>query len=114
MTPEDAKAWHAHRRTIVVSQLGPTFLLITMIGLLQFGLAEAGLAVRVAAAGILLASGILGALVQFQSASEARALAASAADGATSRSASWLSVVQYVTPAIFVAIFAALMVALFG
>lgn len=115
MTPEDAHAWHTHRRTIVVSQLGPTLLLITTVGLLQFGLADTAFAVRIATAGILLASGILGALVQFHSASEAKALAvALPAEAATARSASWLWVVQYVTPAIFVAIFAALMFALFG
>lgn len=116
---ETATRWHQLRMTIVISQLAPTGLLITTIALLQFGLAESSLPVRIAAAGILLASGILGALVQFSAASEGRALAADAslagAEGNAIRaSAGWLWVVQFVTPTIFVGIYAALMLALFG
>jgi len=119
MTSELQTTWHQHRMSIVISQLAPTFLLITTIALLQFGLAETALSIRVATAGILLASGILGALVQFQSAAEAQALAgASGEDSLHARSvaasARWLWVVQYVTPAVFIVIYVALMVALFG
>jgi hypothetical protein len=110
MTPEQTSTWLAHRRMIVVSQMAPTALLITTVALLQFGLAESPLAIRVAAAGILLASGILGAVVQFQSASEAHALLVQAAP----TTSSWMWVVQYVTPTIFVVIYLALMVALFA
>jgi len=110
MTPEQTSTWLAHRRMIVVSQMAPTALLITTVALLQFGLAESPLAIRVAAAGILLASGILGAVVQFQSASEAHALLVKADPTTTS----WMWVVQYVTPTIFVVIYLALMVALFA
>jgi hypothetical protein len=92
--------------------MAPTALLITTVALLQFGLAESALAVRVAAAGILLASGILGALVQFLSASEAEKLARE--DTTLQASARWLWVIKYVTPTIFVVIFGALMVALFA
>ena len=109
MTPEQTQVWLQHRSTIVVSQMAPTALLITTVALLQFGLADTALAVRVATAGILLASGILGALVQFQSATEAEALAASGA----SNSRDWMWVVKYITPAVFVVIYLALMVALF-
>ena len=110
MTPEQRDVWLEHRKTIVISQMAPTLLLITTVALLQFGLADTALAVRVAAAGILLASGILGALVQFQSATEAQALAASSPDALRD----WMWVVKYVTPTVFVVIYGALMVALFG
>jgi hypothetical protein len=112
MTPEDTTSWHALRKNLVVSQLGPTFLLISTVALLQFGLGETELAIRVATAGILLASGILGALIQFQVASEAQEL--SARTGVAVSSAQWLWVVKYVTPTIFVVIYLALMVALFA
>lgn len=112
MTPEHTSTWLAHRRMIVVSQMAPTALLITTVALLQFGLAETSFALRVATAGILLASGILGALVQFTSATEAEALSQSSPSEKSI--SSWLWVVKYVTPAIFVVIYVALMVALFG
>jgi SNF family Na+-dependent transporter len=112
MTSQTDAHWWEIRRVIVVSQMAPTALLITTVALLQFGLADTALSVRLATAGILLASGILGALVQFQSASEPQRLAAGDTDLAAS--ARWLWVVKYVTPAIFVVIFVALMVALFA
>ena len=100
MTPEQTSTWLAHRRMIVLSQMAPTALLITTVALLQFGLADNAVALRVAAAGILL----------FQSASEAHALLRQAEPTKTS----WMWVVQYVTPTIFVVIYVALMVALFA
>ena len=107
--------WHQLRMSIVTSQIAPTLLLITTVALLQFGLAESGLSTRVAAAGILLASGILGALVQFTSASEAQALAtALPEDSALRSSARWMWVVKFVTPAVFTGIYVALLVALFA
>jgi len=118
MTSEANASWHQHRMAIVVSQIAPTFLLITTIALLQFGLAQSDLAIRIATAGILLASGILGALVQFHSAQEAKALSSTGDDSAHQRairsSAQWLWVVQYVTPSVFIVIYVALMFALFG
>ena len=119
MTSDALAAWHRHRTALVGSQIAPTMLLITTIALLQFGLAETDIWVRVATAGILLASGILGALVQFQSTSEAQAAARDVSPdthhGASARnSARWLWVVKFVTPTVFVVIYAALMVALFG
>ena len=112
MTSQTHAHWLEIRKTIVVSQMAPTALLITTVALLQFGLGETDLAVRIATAGILLASGILGALVQFQSASEAESLATE--DSSLRSSARWLWVIKYVTPTIFIVIFGALMVALFG
>ncbi len=112
MTSEPTTSWHQLRTTLVISQLGPTILLITTVALLQFGLAQTDLSIRIAAAGILLASGILGALVQFQVASEAQEL--SGQSGVARASARWMWVVKYVTPTIFVGIYLALMVALFA
>jgi hypothetical protein len=119
MTPDTLSAWHRHRNTLVSSQIAPTVLLITTIALLQFGLAETDIWVRVATAGILLASGILGALVQFHSASEAEAVALDISgdthhERSARNSARWLWVVKCGTPTVFVVIYAALMVALFG
>ena len=112
MTSPTHAHWLKLRKTIVVSQLAPTGLLISTIALLQFGLAETHFAVRIAAAGILLASGILGALVQFQSAREAETVGRE--ESSLEGHASWMWVVKYVTPTIFVVIYLALMAALFG
>lgn len=109
-------AWQRARLHLIVSQIAPTVLLITTVALLQWGLAETALAVRIAALGILLASGILGALVQFQSASEAQRLAAqlvgSDVEPTVVKSAGWLWVPKFLTPAIFIVIYLALVVAL--
>lgn len=115
MASDATSRWHRLRSTLVLSQMAPTGLLITTVALVQFGLAETSLALRIATAGILLASGILGALVQFQVASEGQSLGVEdGIDASVSASARWLWVVKFVTPAIFVVIYLALMVALFG
>ena len=115
------RQWNGVRWHLIVSQLAPTFLLTITVGLLATGLRDAPFSVRVAAAGILLASGILGALVQISTAGEALAVAADLrAVGTTSAlgarivaSAPWVNVVRFVSPAIFVVVFIALVVALF-
>ena len=112
--------WAKARSHIVLSQLGPIFLLITTVGLAQFGLTEASDFVRWATLAILLASGILGALVQYLSATEAiaisRDLAALESPSRVSAQitsfAPWLNVVRFLTPAIFVVIFVLLVLAL--
>lgn len=105
-------AWQRARQHLIVSQIAPTALLITTVALLQFGLADASLFVRIAAVGILLASGILGAMVQFQSATEAQRVAKDLLGGEyeqiVRRSVDWLWVPKFLTPAIFVVIFVAL------
>lgn len=106
---------------IIISQLAPTALLITTIALLQFGLAEAKFPVRIAAALILLASGVLGALAQYASANEAVEIAKtlkkefgnSLVAKQIHNHSKWLFVVKFVTPAIFTAIFVAILIALF-
>jgi hypothetical protein len=117
---ELVQAWHNSWNRIIVAQLAPTALLITTVALVQFGLGQASFAVRVGALLILLASGILGALAEYSAAAEAMAIAnALAAEAKKSVAAKqilklsrWLPVVKFVTPAIFVLIFAFLAAAL--
>jgi hypothetical protein len=114
------QAWQSACGRIIYAQLAPTGLLITTVALLQFGLANAAISVRIAAVLILLASGILGALAEFAAADEAvaisGALVASAPESAVAKrialQARLMSVVKFVTPAIFVLIFAFLVQAL--
>ena len=122
MTEKDLlELWLRTRTQLVVSQLAPTFLLITTVGLVGT-IRELGLYVSLAAAGILLASGILGALVQYSASVEGQAIAADLKNMPSkslvaSRVISlgpWLNVSKFVTPAIFTGIFAFLLLALFG
>lgn len=114
--------WSKARQHVIISQLGPIFLLIATVGLLCAGLGHAALSVRIGAAGILLASGLLGSLAQFSAASEAMAVADDLrATGATSvlarqitQERPWANIVKFVTPAIFVAVFLAILFALFS
>jgi len=120
--PDLVRLWSKAWNRIIFAQLAPTTLLITTVALLQFGLADAVVSVRWAAELILLASGILGALAEFTAADEAMGLAKELAtvaptDASTIRiaaAARYLPVVKFVTPAVFVAIFAFLSVALLG
>jgi len=113
--------WAAARWHIIVSQLAPTFLLTALIGFTALGLADTPVSVRIAAAGVLLASGVLGALAQIAAANEGGAiiedLALLNAPSALSRrviaSAPWLNVVRFLTPAIFVIVYVALLAAVF-
>jgi hypothetical protein len=110
---ELVQAWNNSWNRIIVAQMAPTALLITTVALLQFGLADAALPVRLAALLILLASGILGALAEFTAAGEAASVASqlAAAEQGTPTSVNilklsrWLPVVKFMTPAIFVMIF---------
>jgi hypothetical protein len=113
--------WASARWHIIVSQVAPTVLLIALIGFAAVGLASTPLSVRIAAAGVLLASGILGALVQISAANDGRAiiedLDALETPSSLSRrvvsAAPWLNVVRLVTPVIFVVVYVALLTALF-
>ncbi|MFM6968084.1 MAG: hypothetical protein ACKOWN_04010 [Microbacteriaceae bacterium] len=105
---------------MIVAQFAPTFLLITTAGLVGT-IRESGFFVVAATWGILLASGILGALAEFAAAHEGRAIARdlaalpqrSAVSERIIKGAAWLHVAKYVTPTIFVGIFVALTLALF-
>jgi amino acid transporter len=107
------------RMQIVISQLAPTFLLITTVGLVT-EVRAAGTAVVWATLGILLASGILGALVQFTSADEFQATARDLRElkgksAAAKSIISWapmMHIVKFITTSIFVVIFVALVIAL--
>jgi hypothetical protein len=111
--------WNRSRNQLVVAQFAPTFLLINTAGLVP-AIREAGTYTVWGVLGILLASGILGALVEYSAAHEAQAIArdirALGSNSAISRTilktAPWLHVAKYLTPAIFVGIFVALAAAL--
>lgn len=113
--------WAIARRDIVIAQFGPIFLLTLTIAGLQFGLSDTPIAVRLAAAGILLATGVLGAAAQIGAAIEgaaiARDLAAlpplTAVGQAVAGLARWTWLVRLGTPALFTVIFLILLIALF-
>lgn len=115
------KLWNQNRMQLVLAQLAPTGLLITTSVLIP-AIRGAGTYTVLGVLGILLASGILGALAEFQAAHEAQAVAedlaklgsGSAVTARIVRTAKWLHVAKYLTPAIFVAIFIALTMALVG
>ncbi|MEK9577888.1 MAG: hypothetical protein VW008_00910 [Aquiluna sp.] len=110
-----------NRLHVILAQLAPT-------GLLAFAaiatptIAESGDFIVHAFALILLASGILGALAEYSAAAQAQAViddlkTLTGSSALRSRVISfrpWLDVVKYVTPAIFVAIFAAILVTLYA
>jgi hypothetical protein len=112
--------WNRLRNQIIFSQLAPTFLLIVTIALLNDGLAEAADSVKWATLGILLASGIFGFLAQYSAAAEAKAILSdlktlkskSKVSTQLIRFNSWLDVIRFVTPSIFVAIYVLLCIAL--
>lgn len=111
--------WNKSRNQLIFAQLAPTFLLITTAGLI-LPLKLAGTFGIYAVLGILLASGILGALVEFSAAHEAQAIAVDLKNlDARSRISQtiikvspWLHVAKYLAPAIFVGIFVTLFLAL--
>ena len=111
--------WNKFRNQLIIAQLAPTFLLITTVGLIA-EIRAAGVYAVWATLGILLASGILGALVEFSAAHEAQAVARDLAKldkpsrtaRAIVRNSLWLYVAKYLTPTIFVGIFVALALAL--
>jgi hypothetical protein len=122
MTEKDLlELWLKTRNQLVISQLAPTFLLITTVGLVGT-IRDLGLYVCLATAGILLASGILGALVQYSASVEGQAIAKdlkqlpskSQLAATVTSLGPWLNVSKFVTPAVFTGIFVFLLLALFG
>ncbi len=111
--------WNRNRNQLVVAQFAPTFLLITTAGLVP-ALRASGTFNVWAVLGILLASGILGALVEYSAAHEAQAVARdlkalnsnSSISRTISKTSQWLHVAKYLTPVIFIGIFVALSFAL--
>ena len=109
-----------NRLHIILAQLAPTALL-AFAALTTPQIAQADEYVKHAFAFILLASGILGALAEYSAAAQAQATiddlkalpGQSALRSKVISFRPWLEVVKYVTPAIFVAIFAFLLTALY-
>jgi hypothetical protein len=114
--------WASARWHIIVSQLGPIVLLASTIALIQFGLGHQPTPIRLAAALVLLSSGILGAVAQISAANEAQAVAADLAElGAPSAvskrivaSATSVWIVRFVTPTVFVLTYLAILWAIFA
>ena len=112
--------WNRLRNQVIFSQLAPTFLLIVTIALLNDGLADAADSVRSATLGILLASGIFGFIAQYSAAAEAKAVLSelktlkskSKVSNQLVKFNSWLDVIRFITPSIFVAIYVLLCIAL--
>jgi hypothetical protein len=114
--------WSTARMHVIVSQIAPTFLLTVTVTLITISGGFSGsIPAKIATAGVLLASGILGFLAQYSAANEALAVAddlralesASAVTKRIIASARWAVVVKFVTPAIFVVIYVAIVWALF-
>ena len=114
------REFQKNRLHIVLAQLAPTALL-AFAAFATPTIAGYPMAVVHSFALILLASGILGALVEFSAAAQAQAViddlktlpGTSALRNRVISFRPWLEVVKFVTPAIFTAIFVALMVALY-
>lgn len=114
--------WASARRHVIASQLAPTLLLAATIWLVMIGLGAQPGPIKVAAALVLLSSGILGALVQISAAGEAKAIAAdlaaldapSAVSARIVATARWTIVITRVTPVIFVLTYLALLWAIFA
>ncbi|HBB39118.1 MAG TPA: hypothetical protein DCZ33_02610 [Candidatus Aquiluna sp.] len=114
------REFQKNRLHIILAQLAPTALL-AFAAFATPTISEYPMAVIHGFALILLASGILGALAEFSAASQAQAViddlktlpGASALRNRVISFRPWLDVVKFVTPAIFVGIFAALIIALY-
>jgi len=114
------REFQKNRLHIVLAQLAPTALL-AFAAFATPTIAGYPMAVVHSFALILLASGILGALVEFSAAAQAQAAiddlktlpGTSALRVRVISFRPWLEVVKFVTPALFTAIFVALMVALY-
>jgi len=114
------REFQKNRLHIVLAQLAPTALL-AFAAFATPTIAGYPMAVVHSFALILLASGILGALVEFSAAAQAQAViddlktlpGTSALRVRVISFRPWLEVVKFVTPALFTAIFVALMVALY-
>ena len=112
--------FHRSRLHLIIAQLAPTGLL-AFAALVTPTIAGYDQYTKAAFALILLASGILGALVEFSAASQAQAAiddlqALKNKSRLAKRVISfrpWLEIAKFVTPAIFVLIFAAILAALY-
>lgn len=114
--------WADARRHLIASQLAPTLLLAATVGFVMAGLGHQPTPIRLAAALILLSSGVLGFAAQYSAASEARAVAADLAaiegpSSATRRilaNARGLWIVTVFAPIVFTLTYLALLWAIFA
>lgn len=114
--------WATARLHIMIAQIAPTFLLAVTVTALALTGGDGGpMAVKLASAGVLLASGILGAIAQYTSAAEAQGVAAEMGElESPSRVVKqilatwwWTTIVKFVTPTIFTIIYLAILWQLF-
>lgn len=109
-----------NRLHIILAQLAPTALLGFAV-IATPAIADSGDYLKLAFALILLASGILGALAEYSAAAQAQAAiddlmqlpGSSALRSRVIAFRPWLEVVKFVTPAIFIAIFGAVLAGLY-
>lgn len=120
-TSQLIREFNTNRLHLILAQLAPTGLL-AFAAIATPAIADSGEYLKAGFALILLASGILGALVEFSAASQAQATI-DALKLVTDRNPlvervisfrPWLEVAKFVTPAIFVAIFAAILLGLYA
>lgn len=114
------REFQTNRLHLILAQLGPTGLL-AFAAIATPAITQSGDYLKLAFALILLASGILGAFAEFSAAAQAQAVIddLKALDGKSALRSriisyrSWFEIAKYLTPAIFVAIFVAILGALY-
>ncbi len=120
-TAQLIREFNTNRLHLILAQLAPTGLL-AFAAIATPAIADSGEYLKAGFALILLASGILGALVEYSAASQAQATIDSLKlvtdkNPLAERVISfrpWLEVAKFVTPAIFVAIFIAILLGLYA
>ncbi len=120
-TAQLIREFNTNRLHLILAQLAPTGLL-AFAAIATPAIADAGEYLKAGFALILLASGILGALAEYSAASQAQATIDSLKlvtdkNPLVERVISfrpWLEVAKFVTPAIFVAIFVAILLGLYA
>lgn len=120
-TAQLIREFNTNRLHLILAQLAPTGLL-AFAAIATPAIADSGEYLKAGFALILLASGILGALVEYSAASQAQATIDSLKlvtdkNPLVERVISfrpWLEVAKFVTPAIFVAIFVAILLGLYA
>lgn len=120
-TSQLIREFNTNRLHLILAQLAPTGLL-AFAAIATPAIADSGEYLKAAFALILLASGILGALAEFSAASQAQATIdalklVNDKNPLVQRVISfrpWLEVAKFVTPAIFVAIFVAILLGLYA
>jgi len=119
-TSQLIREFNTNRLHLILAQLAPTGLL-AFAAIATPAIAGTGIYLKAGFALILLASGILGALAEYSAASQAQATIDTLKLGSDQSPLvrriisfrPWLEIAKFVTPAIFVAIFVAILFALY-